>query len=175
MQLSIVQTARLKIEPLEKRHAAELHPILSDPRIYTYIPQDPPSLSALQIRYELLETRSSPDGTEAWLNWALRLQHEGVCIGTIQATISPGQTALIAYELGPDYWGKGYATEALTWLLNEWKETHEVATAEALVDTRNQASIRLLERFAFERIETIENADVFKGQPSDEYRYERIL
>lgn len=47
--------------------------------------------------------------------------------------------------------------------------------AKALVDTRNNASIRLLERLAFSRMRLIENADHFKGARSDEYEYAREL
>ena len=42
----------------------------------------------------------------------------------------------------------------------------------ALVDTRNEASWRLLEALGFKRNGTIKNADHFKGKPSDECVYE---
>ena len=168
-------TERLQIEPLELRHAAELHAVLSDPEIYRFIPQDPPSLGQLERRYLYLERRTSPDGTVQWLNWALRLRETGNLIGTIQATIMADKAAMIAYELGPDYWGQGYATEALKWLLDSWTESGEVYSARAYVDTRNKASIRLLERLGFERVDATKDADFFKGESSDEYVYHRSI
>jgi RimJ/RimL family protein N-acetyltransferase len=168
-------TERLQIEPLESRHASELHAVLSDPEIYRFIPQEPPSLDQLEKRYKYLERRTSPDGTVQWLNWALRQRETGNLIGTIQATVLPDKTAMIAYELGPGYWGQGYATEALKWLLDSWKETGEVNSTRAYVDTRNKPSIRLLERLGFERIDAIKDADFFKGESSDEYVYYRSI
>jgi RimJ/RimL family protein N-acetyltransferase len=166
------ETERLRLEPLERRHAAALFPLLQDPRIYRFIPQDPPaSLEALEARYARLEQRSSPDGNEAWLNWAIRLRGEPIYVGRLEATIVRRGAALIAYELGTAYWGKGYATEACRWLLREL--TLEAAVPEVLaqVDTRNQGSIRLLERLGFEQVAYEAAADWFKGCPSDEYTY----
>lgn len=168
-------TERLQIEPLESRHAAELHVVLSDPQIYRFIPQDPPSLDQLEKRYKYLERRISPDGAVQWLNWALRQRETGNLIGTIQATVLADKTAMVAYELGPGYWGQGYATEALKWLLDSWNDSGEVHSARACVDTRNKASIRLLERLGFERIDAIKDADFFKGESSDEYVYYRSI
>ncbi len=167
-----METARLRLEPLVRAHAAALYPLLQDQRIYRFIPQDPPaSLEALETRYEKLETRRSPDGREAWLNWAMRLRDEPQFIGRLEATVKPGGTALIAYELSPDFWGKGYATEACTWLLGELTRRQGARVVEVMVDTRNAASIRLLERLAFRRVSFKQNADWFKGESSDEYTY----
>ena len=44
-----------------------------------------------------------------------------------------------------------------------------------LLDTRNEESWRLLERLGFKRKRTIKDADHFKGSPSDEYEYVRVL
>jgi len=50
-----------------------------------------------------------------------------------------------------------------------------VREVRALLDTRNDASSRLLERLGFQRVQLIKNADDFKGAPSDEYEYLREL
>jgi RimJ/RimL family protein N-acetyltransferase len=42
----------------------------------------------------------------------------------------------------------------------------------ANMDTRNLASIKLVESLGFKRTAFIPNADTFKGMTSDEYRYE---
>lgn len=39
---AVLETERLKLEPLTPSHALPLFPILSDERIYTYIPDNPP-------------------------------------------------------------------------------------------------------------------------------------
>lgn len=169
---SAIETARLRLEPLVRQHAALLFPHLQDERIYQFIPQDPPpSVEALELRYGRLEERSSPDGQEAWLNWAVRLRTEPHYIGRLEATVGRNRTALIAYELAPAFWGRGYATEACAWLLRELTGTVGVDEVRAQVDTRNRASIRLLERLGFVKLGFTANADWFKGAASDEYSY----
>jgi ribosomal-protein-alanine N-acetyltransferase len=163
---------RLALEPIEGRHAEALFGLLQDPSIYVYVPTEPPaSVSALRERYEYLARRKSPDGREAWLNWAVRVQETGAYAGTIQATVRPDATALLAYELGAGHRGAGYATEACEAVIRELVDGHGVAEVVALVDTRNARSIRLLERLGFERTRHVVGADHFKGSSSDEYEY----
>jgi RimJ/RimL family protein N-acetyltransferase len=167
-------TERLRIEPLLRQHAALLYPVLQDDRIYTFIPQEPPgSVEELERRYERLEGRRSPDGLEAWLNWAVRFLSVPQYIGRLEATVRQDGTAVIAYEFCPEFWGKGYGTEACAWLVGELSANHGVSDVEAHVDTRNAASMRLLERLGFERVTHVANADSFKGSTSDEYIYRR--
>lgn len=172
MTSSPIETARLRLEPLVRQHAALLYPLLQDERIYHFIPEDPPpSLEALELRYGSLEERSSPDGQEVWLNWALRLRDEPQYIGRLEATVGRDRRALIAYVLAPAFWGCGYATEACEWLLRELTDKVGVEEVRAQVDTRNRASIRLLERLRFVMVGITANADWFKGAASDEYSY----
>lgn len=166
------ETARLAMEPLTRAHAAALFPLLGDERIYRYIPQNPPpSPEALAERYARLEARRSPDGREAWLNWAVRLRGEARYVGRLEATVREDGTALVAYELSPEFWGHGYAAEGVAWLLGELSNGAGVREVLAHVDTRNRASIRLLERLGFERVAHTPGADFFKGASSDEYTY----
>lgn len=169
---SNLETARLILEPLRREHARHLFPVLSDPRIYTFIPQDPPSsVLALENRYEQLENRRSPAGDEMWLNWAICLKATGKYIGTVQATIRQDKSALLAYELSTDFRGKGYATESCLRVIESLFADYETVEVRAEVDTRNAASCKLLERLSFERVCTRVGADFFKGAKSDEYTY----
>jgi ribosomal-protein-alanine N-acetyltransferase len=169
----VLETERLRLEPLQVRHAAALFPVLSDPGLYEFIPQLPPaSQRALEERYRYLERRASPDGREVWLNWAL-IPRDGIagCLGTVQATLQEGGRSLFAYELGRAFWGRGYATEACSRVLAFLFEDAGVRLVVARVDTRNRASIRLLERLGFDRTGFHPKADNFKGADSDEHEY----
>ena len=167
-----LETERLVLEPLCREHARHLLPVLSDPRIYTFLPQDPPaSALSLETRYRQLESRRSPSGEESWLNWAIALKEENIYVGTVQATILKNQSALLAYELSPDFWGHGYATEACLRVIESLFVDYAVTEILAEVDTRNEASCKLLERLSFKRIKVRVGADFFKGAASDEYTY----
>lgn len=169
---SKLETDRLVLEPLRREHAAHLFALLMDQRIYRFIPQNPPaSLQALEARYQQLENRKSPGGDERWLNWAIKLKDADNYIGTIQATVRNDHTSLLAYELSPDFWGHGYATEACSVVIENLFADYAVAEIIAEVDTRNTASHKLLERLSFRRTAERRRADFFKGAYSDEYTY----
>lgn len=165
-----LETDRLILEPLLPSHAEELFPALQDERLYSYIPEDPPSdVERLEARYRAWSRRGSADGSELWLNYVALSRRSGRPVGTVQATVTDSGKALVAYQTFSGHVGNGYAREACRALTE--RLAHRGLTVEALVDTRNLSSQRLLEAVGFERVETIEGADHFKGQASDEYRY----
>ncbi len=168
-----LETARLTLEPLRPDHAAALYPGLRDGSLYRFIPQDPPaSIARLEERYRRVSTRRSPDGQEAWLNWALRLRDTTEYVGTLEATVHPINTATVAYLLFTPHQRRGYASEGLTALLGLLFDGYGVDAVAAEIDTRNAPSIALVERLGFARTATHVVADHFKGATSDEYRYE---
>ena len=167
-------TPTLTLEPLTGAHADEVFAPLCDPSMYEFIPQEPPkSLEALRERYRRLETRRSPDGEALWLNWIVRKNTSAA--GLVQATCTPNHRALIAYEIFAAFQRRGIAREAIPAMLVHLRQAAGMKRAAALVDTRNERSMRLLERLGFTRTRFIKDADKFKGSPSDEFEYERDL
>lgn len=166
------ETERLVLEPLRAGHAEEMFAVAGDEKLYEFMLHEPPvSVEVLEARYRFLEERQRTPQTEAWLNWAIRLKETGHLIGRVEITLYKNQTAYLAYELASKHWGKGYATEACKGVLNLLADRYAVQEVTAEVDTRNTASIKLLERLGFERVSLKENADFFKGSRSDEFLY----
>ncbi len=169
----ILHTARLTLEPIMPDHAAELFGPLQDSGLYTYIPQDPPaSKESLRERFTRLATGHSPDGTEVWLNWAARRRETGSVVGLYQSTVYPDWTANIAYITFAGHQGEGFAREACAEILRHLGDRYGTQVVGADIDTRNQASIALVERLGFQLVRTTKVADFFKGASSDEHRYE---
>ncbi len=170
-----IATERLTLEPRGALHAERLFASFSDPELYTFLPGDPPlSLEAMRERYQRLETRRSTDGKALWLNWAAR-QESGTYVGVVEATVHADASAHVAYFVFRPFQRQGFAAEVVEAVLAHLKNDVGVETARALLDTRNEASWRLLERLRFKRDRTIKNADHFKGSKSDEYEYVRDL
>jgi RimJ/RimL family protein N-acetyltransferase len=168
-----LETSRLLLEPILPAHASLLYEGLQDEQLYRFIPQDPPaSLGALEDRYEFLSGRRSTDGREAWLNGAVRGRTSGDYAGTLEATIEEKPPAFIAYMVFVPYQRRGFAAEACGRLLEHLFQDYRMDVVAAEIDTRNVASIALVESLGFERVAFLEDADNFKGSSSDEYRYE---
>lgn len=114
------------------------------------------------------------------MNWFLRPRDGGSCIGYVQATVKPSaRHGFVAYLLLGRAQRQGYAREALATAIrylfardpNDHPIGHPLDHLDALIDTRNARSIRLVEALGFQRVERIEKADHFKGADSDEFRY----
>ena len=134
------------LEPQLASHAAELYPVISDPSLYEFIDnKEPPSEAALHERLARLESRTSPDGTEHWLNWVVR-NAAGDVVGYVQATVTPDHSAEIAYVLGRAYWRRGYAAAACAAMIRELRESYNVTRLTATLDPANTASLALLRK-----------------------------
>jgi len=145
--MRLIQTNRLRLEPQTVEHADEMFRVLSDQAIYTYENEPPSSLDWLRERFARLETRRSSDGTQQWLNWAIRLP-TGL-IGYVQATVMPEGRAAIAYVLSSAHWGRGLASEAVGAMISELVDHYQVQHLSAVLKSRNARSLRLLERLGF--------------------------
>lgn len=163
----------LILEPLKKDHASRLFEVLKDPEIYIYIPEDPPiSKEALAKKFNTLSKGAPSYLDELWLNYAVYDSEISQYIGTLQATIFMNdKTASVAYILNSNYWGKGYATQALSLMINKLIKEYKIVEFEACIDTRNTKSIELIKRLGFEYAGFEKNADFFSGEPSHEYTY----
>jgi RimJ/RimL family protein N-acetyltransferase len=120
---SPMATDRLRLEPLRVEDADEMVDVLADPRMYGFTGGGPPTLPSLRERYRRMVVGRSPDGTEWWLNWIVRVPgDDAVAVGVVQATVAAdGVTAEVAWEVGVPWQGRGFAGEAaaamVDWLL----------------------------------------------------------
>ena len=106
------RTERLDLEPLAVAHAAELAPLLGDPRLHEFTGGAPVSAAELADRYQRLEKRRSPEGDQGWGNWVMRVRATGRAVGTVQATLPADGPAEVAWVVAREAQGRGYAKEA---------------------------------------------------------------
>jgi len=141
-------TPRLLLEPQVAVHAARMFTLLQDPALYRYENEAPRSLPWLEERFRRLETRRSADGSEQWLNWVVRLRGSSL-IGFVQATLRKDRTGAVAYVFGSPHWGHGYASEAVSAMLDELVGYYGVTSFTAVLKRDNLRSVRLLDRLGF--------------------------
>jgi RimJ/RimL family protein N-acetyltransferase len=146
--LNTLAAGHLRLEPQLAGHAPEMFEVLRDPAIYEFENQPPESLECLERRYQQLETRRSPDGSERWLNGVIRLP-SGRLAGYVQATVLRESTAFIAYELASRFWRQGIGSAAVTAVLQELVSTYGVHTCLAVLKARNARSESFLRHLGF--------------------------
>jgi len=143
-----LRTARLTLEPLDTRHAADVRALFGDPgvrRIYG-------------------EGRDADDKVDAWISWsqAQRVARSigfwalataetpfvGMC-GVMEQTVD-GKTDLeVGYLLRDAHRGRGYATEAAAFACDYVFATFDVPRVISIIRRDNLPSIRVAERNGF--------------------------
>ncbi|MGE5117655.1 MAG: GNAT family N-acetyltransferase [Betaproteobacteria bacterium] len=147
--MNTLRAGPLLLEPLTVSHAPAMFAVLGDPALYRHLDQPPPpSLEHLQSVYARLETRRSPHGRQQWLNWVVSLPGTPP-FGYVQATVTEGGTAWIAYVLSSQYWGHGHATQAMQAVVEHLAGHYGVTRYLATVEAENRRSIGVLQRLAF--------------------------
>ena len=115
-------------------------PVLDDERLHEFIGGRPLSADELRERYDTLAAGSSEPGV-TWLNWIVRLRADGTPIGTVQATLWDG-TAAVAWVIGVEWQGQGFASEAAISLVG-WLRERGARTIEAQVHPDHLASAKV--------------------------------
>jgi RimJ/RimL family protein N-acetyltransferase len=143
------RTARLCLSELRPEHAEALFEVLDDARVSRFL-AGPVAASAAALADRIRGQAAGPPDTgagEQWWNFLVEADPEGA-VGTVQATVH-GDWAEVAFVFGPRAWGRGLATEALTWLLGRCRDAG-VEQAWATTDPANRAARALLERCGFD-------------------------
>ncbi|MBP5262383.1 MAG: GNAT family N-acetyltransferase [Clostridiales bacterium] len=81
-------------------------------------------------------------------SWII-LGSEGNRMGVVGAALEDDNSAEISYILSPEYYGHGYATEAVTKVIAFCKEEWNCSKVIAEIHKDNQASINLVTRLGF--------------------------
>lgn len=141
--------ARVGLRPLSR---ADRHDILK-------ILQHPEVEKKGAFRFEesdfdsLLSSMESPH----WAGQSFAVIHDatGITIGTVGLERRPGGEASLMYAFHPDYWGKGYASEAVTLLVDKAFYEYGFTKLRAITRKENRDSVALLERIGFHHVREI--------------------
>jgi RimJ/RimL family protein N-acetyltransferase len=149
-----ISTDRLELMPILSEHAKDMLSVLSDASLYEYTRDVPPaSLSELRSRYAHLESRRSPDQTEAWLNWVVFEIATGMTVGYVQATVN-SRYADIAWVVGTRWQRQGFATEAAQAMVT-WLQCVSVREVRAKIHPMHTASQRVAAKVGLSRTRAI--------------------
>jgi len=141
-----IRSARLCLVPLAVSDAEEMVGVLSAEALYAFTGGEPPGLDELRARYARQAAGLSPDGSQEWRNWIIRREPGGQAVGYVQATVvDGGRQAEIAWVVGVDWQGRGYATEAAQALV-AWLDSRGVATVRAHIHPEHAASAAVARR-----------------------------
>jgi [ribosomal protein S5]-alanine N-acetyltransferase len=136
------------LEPLLEAHAPEMFTVLTDPAIYEFEGEAPPSLEKLAAGFRRRETRRSNDG-DTVLDWVVRLP-SGELSGYVQAIVYQTGVAYVGYEFASKFWRRGIGSSAVRCALSELANEYSVHKFVAVLKEANFRSTGLLKKLGFQ-------------------------
>lgn len=140
------ETERLRMRPQRVEDAEALHEAYADVELMRYWSSAPHAALA-QTRAYVAEGVADA----SWRGWTVFLKDADRAIGTLAATESRRGVFEIGYLLARRHWGRGYAREAVSWLLDLLFADGTCRRVWADTDPDNDRSNRLLEELGFRR------------------------
>ncbi|HXF38560.1 MAG TPA: GNAT family N-acetyltransferase [Blastocatellia bacterium] len=157
---AIIRTVRLSLQPLSLDDLDLIHALWTNPGVRRFLFDDQ-IISREQAASEINESIERFETLGCGL-WRARLRQQPELIGFCGYRFfhDPPQLQLL-YGFHPDYWSKGFATEAARAMIRFGFERAGLDFVIASADAPNLASLAVMERagMSFDRRETVNEMD----------------
>jgi RimJ/RimL family protein N-acetyltransferase len=165
MNTIVVETEHLNLEIITKNHIANLHLLLSNPKVQEFFPKILNKQETEEF-YEKIRERYKSDG---FCFWAVTRKNDnafiGIC-GLLKQVIDNKNEIEVGYRLLSKYWGNGYGTEAANGCIEYAKNQLNLKSIIALIRPINSPS----EQVALNCGLQLEKETIFHSLPHHVYR-----
>lgn len=167
----VLHTDRLVLRPMAMADTDALFAMRADPEVQRYGSHAPWTERQTAIDYIARNEKAMAEGAHA--QFAIERRADGVVVGTCTLFHLDAQSrrADCGYVLLRSEWGQGYATEAMTALLDWGFGKLALHRVEADIDPRNNASAKVLERLGFRHEGHLRERWIVAGEISDSGLY----
>jgi aminoglycoside 6'-N-acetyltransferase len=166
-------TERLTIRRFRREDAAAFAAYRSDPDVARYQGWATPFTLDQARRFIADLSGTHPDTRGAWFQFAVTESVSGALLGDVAAGTDGDdpRLAVVGFTFARAHQRRGYATEALSAMLDHLFRGRRKHRVSATCDTRNAGSVALLERVGMRReAHHLQNA-WWQGEWTDEYVY----
>ena len=168
MGFPILQTARLHLREILDSDVQVLFVIYGNADAMKFFGLDP--ITKIEDAQKLVEIfRSWRSLPNPGVRWGIEHSEDKKLIGTcgLFKWNRNWKSCTIGYELAPEYWGKGFMSEALQVALKYGFGEMQLNRIEAQIHPQNSASIQLAERLGFKNEGLMREAGFCFGQHHD--------
>jgi RimJ/RimL family protein N-acetyltransferase len=148
-----LKTERLIMKPIDWNDLHDIHALHSNPLVNKFSFQtEPKTLEESKAKAKpFIEAQNETPRSN--FTFSIRELSSQKFVGLIGLTLSLNQfnMAEFFFQLSPNHWNKGYATEAGKAVVNFGFNNLNIHRIEANVTKGNEASIRVLEKLHFEQ------------------------
>jgi RimJ/RimL family protein N-acetyltransferase len=167
-----IESERLWIRRFKDSDLAPFMAYRNDPKVARYQSWD--SCDEREARAFIRELGSARVGVPGeWFGFAIESKETGALIGECALRVDEHEPyrAEIGFTLAREYQGRGFASEAVSLLLDYAFDIIELHRVVAIADCRNASSWALLERLGMRREGHFLENVWFKGGWADDYLY----
>lgn len=159
-----LHTSRLQLRPYKHTDVDDVFGYAADPRWAQFLPL--PTPYTFRHAEEFVATAILYDRA-THVVWAV--EHDGHVIGGLNVRVTPSDFQVeIGYAIAREQWGKGLVTEAARVVLDTcFEHMPALVRVEALADSRNTASSRVMQKLGMTHEGTLRKARFIRGQHVD--------
>lgn len=145
----ILETERLVLRELIEYDALDIFNCFSNTDVLRYYGQNP--LTSIDQVKQIVRNFSKNYDEKRGIKWGIEMKGTVGIIGTIgfQEWSPEHKRAEISYAFFPEYWGNGFATEAVTKVISYGFKELGLMRIGAVVFVENKASNKLLTKLGF--------------------------
>ncbi|MFZ1800282.1 MAG: GNAT family protein [Chitinophagaceae bacterium] len=147
----ILESERLILRKLILTDAPQLFELRTGEETMKFIDKD--KIASVQVAQDMIQNMDFQMQNHAAVMWGISLPGSAAIIGTIGfwRIVKDHHRAEIGYMLKPEYWNKGYVSEAMNTVINYGFQKMKLHTIEANINPHNLASRRVLEKQGFQQ------------------------
>ncbi|WP_448212404.1 GNAT family N-acetyltransferase [Colwellia sp. MEBiC06753] len=170
MQAPYIQTANLDIRPFERKDLTRFTEYRSNQAVAVYQSwSDYKYQDALALFNAMDYSTFGEEGN--WYQLAIADAVNDEILGDIAVHFIDCEQLEVGFTVAPQYQGKNIATQAVSCFLDYAFGQLNCHRITAITDTRNIASVKLLEKLGFRQEGHFKQNIFFKGAWGDEYLY----
>jgi ribosomal-protein-alanine N-acetyltransferase len=166
-----LETKRLILRELTEFDAEMIFSILSNPQVTRYYGKD--TFESLDEAKEFIHYFKQKFYGKRGFRWGIEIKETKQLIGTIglDAWVPKQRRAEIGYEIHPEFWKKGYATEAALKIISFGFDSLELIRIGAIIFPENEPSNKLLNKLGFQKEGILRSYIYQNGVSNDVYAY----
>ncbi|MEO7210726.1 MAG: GNAT family protein [Chitinophagaceae bacterium] len=147
----ILESERLSLRKIILTDAPELYELRTGEKTMEFI--DKVKIASVQVAQDMIQNMDFQIQNNDAIMWGITLPGSAPIIGTIGywRILKDHHRAEIGYMLKPEYWNKGYVSEAMNTVINYGFNKMKLHTIEANINPHNLASRRVLEKQGFQQ------------------------
>ncbi|MFP7731821.1 GNAT family N-acetyltransferase [Priestia aryabhattai] len=170
----ILLTPRTTLREITEADADYIFDLFSQEEVIRYYGQE--KLTIIQEALMLIDIFAENYRNKKGMRWGIERLDTGELIGTVGFNLwnKKHKRAEIGYELHPQHWRHGYASEAASAVMAYGFNNLQLIRIGAVVFLENQASQHVLEKLGFQKEGVLKNYMYQNGKAHDTFVYSSL-